>query len=79
MLELLPDAGETYIIGALRSRAIFVQRWRIREAICTIDPVSRALRHQRAVTRRSYNVPCPNALWYEQLLSSKTYIIVIGN
>ena len=51
VLHLLPNAGETYMIGALRSRGIFVQRWRIRE------------RRQRAVTRRSYNVPCPNALW----------------
>ncbi|XP_028414231.1 uncharacterized protein LOC114537289 [Dendronephthya gigantea] len=52
------------MIGALRSRGIFVQRRRIREAIYTVDPVSRALRRQQAVTRRTYNVPCPNALWH---------------
>ena len=63
VLQLLPHAGETYVIGALRGRGIFVQRWRIREAIYNVDPVSRALRRQRAVTRRSYNIPCPNALW----------------
>ncbi|XP_028411998.1 uncharacterized protein LOC114534730 [Dendronephthya gigantea] len=64
VLQLLPHAGETYMIGALRSRGIFVQRRRIREAIYTVDPVSRALRRQQAVTRRTYNVPCPNALWH---------------
>jgi hypothetical protein len=33
VLHLLPNAGETFMIGALRSRGIFVQRWRIRKAI----------------------------------------------
>ena len=63
VLQLLAHAGETYVIGALRGRGIFVQIWRIREAIYNVDPVSRALRRERAVTRRSYNIPCPNALW----------------
>lgn len=43
VLEILPNAGETYVIGALRSREIFVQRQRIRDAINELDPVSRAL------------------------------------
>ena len=63
VLQILPNAGETYVIGAIRSRGIFVQRQRVRDAINTIDPVSRALRRQRAIVRRTYNVPCPNALW----------------
>jgi len=63
VLQVMPNAGETYVIGSLRSRGICVQRWRIREAIFTVDPVSRALRRCQAVVRRTYNVPCPNALW----------------
>ena len=63
VLQVMPNAGETYIIGLLRSRGMRVQRWRIREAISTMDPVSRALTQCRADLRRKYNVPCPNALW----------------
>ena len=63
VLQIMPNAGETYVIGALRNRGIHVQRWRIRETINVVDPVSRALRRCRAVIRRTYNVPCPNALW----------------
>ena len=41
--EILPDAGEIYIIGACCQRNSFVQRERIRHAINTIDPVNRVL------------------------------------
>lgn len=63
ILQVMPDAGESYIIGALRSRGINVQRWRIRQAIQITDPISRALRRTFAVIRRTYSVPCPNSLW----------------
>ncbi len=63
ILGTIPDAGETYVIGALRSRGIHIQRWRVRNAIQTVDPISRALRRTFAVVRRVYNVRCPNALW----------------
>ena len=43
VLQVMPNVGETYIIGSLRSRGVRVQRWHIREAISTMDPVSRAL------------------------------------
>ena len=55
----MPDARETYIIGAIRSRGIIVQRWRIRQGIQTLDPISRALRRTLAVVRRVYNVCAP--------------------
>ena len=55
--KVMPNAGETYIIGSLRSRGMCVQRWRTREANFTVDPVSRALRQCQAVVRRTYNVP----------------------
>ena len=44
ILEILPDAGVIYIIGACRQRNTFVQRQRIRRAINTVDSVNRALR-----------------------------------
>lgn len=63
VLQILPNAGETFVLGALRQREIHVQRWRVREAIRAVDPLSRAMRRSVAVLRRVYNVPCPNALW----------------
>ena len=62
-LQNMPDAGETYIIEAIRIRGVIVQRWRIRQAIQTVDRISRALRRTFAVVRRVYNVVCPNKLW----------------
>ena len=48
ILIILPEAGKTTIIGALRSRSIHVQQRWVREAINAVHPVSRALR--RTVT-----------------------------
>ena len=31
-------------MGALRSRGIFIQRWKLRQAIHAIDPISASLR-----------------------------------
>lgn len=56
ILGTIPDAGETYVIGALRSRGIHIQRWRVRNAIQAVDHISRALRRTFAVVRRVYNV-----------------------
>ena len=33
VLQVMPNAGKTYVIGSLRSRGVRVQRWRVREAI----------------------------------------------
>lgn len=63
VLNTLPDAGETIVIGALRSRLIHVQRRRVRQAINDVDPVGRALRRTVSIIRRVYNVPSPNSLW----------------
>ena len=55
--QILPQPmGETYIRGALRSRNIYIPRWRVREALQTIDPVNRAVRRKYAIQRRLYNV-----------------------
>ena len=64
ILQSLPNAGETFVLGALRNRGLNVQRFRVRDAIRQVDPLSRAMRRSVAVLRRVYNVPCPNALWY---------------
>ena len=61
IIETLPDAGESYFIGSLRRRGIFIQRHRIR------DPVGRALRKSVTVLRRVYSVLAPNSLWQVKL------------
>jgi hypothetical protein len=63
VLGILPNAGETFVLGALRQRGIHIQRWRVCDAICHVDPLTLAMRHSVAIIRRAYNVPCPNALW----------------
>ena len=52
ILRQTPNAGEVQI-----------QRYRIRQSIQRVDPVSRTLRRAAAVVRRVYNVPCSNSLW----------------
>ena len=63
VLQTLPDAGESYVIGACRQRNVYVPRQRVREAIAIVDPVSRALRRTVSIIRRVYSVPAPNSLW----------------
>lgn len=63
IVSLTPNAGETMTFGALRGRGLRVQRHRVRESINRVDPVGRALRRQRTIIRRIYNVPSPNFLW----------------
>ena len=64
ILHITPEAGEHLVIGALRSRGISLQRYRIREAIMRVDPIGRASRRIRIVLHRQYSVPGPNSLWY---------------
>ena len=63
-LDILPDAGETYVIGTLRQRSIHVQRHQIRAAVEKVVPVSRSLRRTISIVRRVCSVPVPNSLWY---------------
>ena len=37
VLQVMPNAGETYVIGSLRSRGVHVQRCRVREAFFETD------------------------------------------
>ena len=59
----MPNAGETYIKGSLRSRGINIPRRRLREQLNIIDPIGRELRKRKPIKRRVYNVKRPNHLW----------------
>lgn len=63
ILEASPNTGERMLIGALRSRQIKIQRWKMRESIMRVDPVGRSMRRLFVIRRRKYDVKCPNALW----------------
>jgi hypothetical protein len=58
--------GSGYIIGHVRSKGIRVQRHRIRASINRIDCLGRTIRRnaRERASRRSYQVPRPNALWH---------------
>ena len=62
-LQELPNSGERMIMGFLRGKRFYVQRWRIRQSIWRVDPVNRELRRRTITQRRVYSVPTPNSLW----------------
>ena len=59
-----PQSGCHMIDGIFRSVGQVIQRRRIREALQRVDPVGSQRRLARALHRRVYRVPSPNALWY---------------
>ena len=63
-LNAFPRTGETNVMAGLRQRGIYVQRWRVREAIVRVDPINRANRWGQRIVRRPYSVPHPNFLWH---------------
>ena len=63
ILQSSPNMGERMLLGALRSRKLKIQRWKIRESISRVDPIGRSMRRLTVIRRRKYNVKCPNALW----------------
>ena len=44
MQEITLEIGQTRMLGALHSRGIRVQRWKVREVTHELDPVGTALR-----------------------------------
>ena len=52
------------VAGHLNAGGTLVQRERVRRGLAQVDPVGNATRWGRAVKRRTYSVPCPNALWH---------------
>lgn len=63
ILQATPDAGEVYVLAALKARNIRVQRWKVREKLQIIDPIGRALRRKNGIQRRVYKVKGANYLW----------------
>lgn len=61
---LTPNIGRRRFIGALRSRGLHIQRWRVSDCLHRVDPVGTALRWQMTIHRRKYFVPTPNSLWH---------------
>ena len=62
--KVTPNIGERRLVGALRSRGIHIQRWRVRQCLRQVDPIGVALRWRPVIYRRKYSVPTPNALWH---------------
>ena len=73
-LTILPDAGESYVIGASRSRGVNVQRQRIRDAIM-VDPVVH-LDEQSALSGES--ITCKHQIHYGKYLSKLTFVILVA-
>ena len=64
IMSIIPGIGQTRMLGALKSRAIRVQRSRVRTLMRELDPIGTALRWRGAICRRNYSVCCANALWH---------------
>jgi hypothetical protein len=62
--QSMPNCGERMLNGSLRSSGVIVQRWRLRQAIHSIDPVSSGLRWYSRIQRKPYLVPGPMSLWH---------------
>lgn len=48
---LTPGIGQTRMLGALRSRGLKIQRWRVRQCLREIDPVGTVLRWRQVIQR----------------------------
>eukprot|EP00112_Aurelia_sp_Birch-Aquarium-sp1_P025259 Seg831.14 transcript_id=Seg831.14/GoldUCD/mRNA.D3Y31 product="hypothetical protein" protein_id=Seg831.14/GoldUCD/D3Y31 len=64
ILQSTPNAGETLVIGSLRARGYRIQRQRVRDRLCIIDGLGRAIRKRFRISRRVYSVEGPNHLWH---------------
>lgn len=64
ILRLTPFSGESYVWRALRARGIYVQIWKIREALQRIDLVNCVIRRRYTIQRHLDNVRKPNHLWH---------------
>ena len=59
---LTPNMGRRRFIGALRSRGLRAQRWRVSECLRRVSSFGTALWWRMAIHRREYFVPTPNSL-----------------
>ena len=59
IMTVTPGIGQTRMLGALHSRGIRVQRWKVREVMPELDPVGTILRWRGTICRRKYSVRSP--------------------
>ena len=59
-----PTAGQKTLAGHLRTLGYRIQRFKIRESMCRVDPWGVQLRSRRLLHRRKYQVAGPNSLWH---------------
>ena len=59
-----PFCGENMVMQLLKQRRFRVQRWRLRDALYTLDETSIHERKKGRLQRRVYNVKGPNPLWH---------------
>ena len=59
-----PNLGYRMMRSALAARGAHIQERRIRDSLRRVDPLGVTLRWAHSIHRRSYRVPCPNALWH---------------
>lgn len=59
-----PHDGEVMMQGHLLSLNVKIRRKHLRESIRRVDPAGVISRSKKAVKRRLYSVPHPNALWH---------------
>lgn len=67
ILKDTPNAGEIYVIGALKAKNIKIPRARIRDRLRIVDADGRSQRRRSALKRRIYNVGGANYLWLVSL------------
>jgi len=60
----MPYIGIRMVHASLRARGIRVPEYRVRECVHRTDPVNTALRWACPISRRTYAVAGPNALWH---------------
>ncbi|KAL3978152.1 dystonin [Sarotherodon galilaeus] len=61
-----PNAGCRMMMGHLRSRGIYIQRFRLMDSMRRVNPEGVKMRRLSIQTarRRQYSVPAPNHLWH---------------
>jgi hypothetical protein len=59
-----PFCGENMVMQLLKQRGFRVQRWRLRDALYTLDETGIQERKKGRLQRRVYNVKGPNHLWH---------------
>ncbi len=61
---MTPNLGRRRFLGALRSRGLRIQCWRVSDCSRRVDPIGTALRWRLVIHRRKYYVPTSNSLWH---------------